>query len=109
MVANPLRPGSGARWLSEIETNGASCISLNSLASALSVAESASFLRSLGNPECEAELIKARSLESDSGSRRWPEPDPEGQVRGRPHYVSSANRPLLAMGTRPQGEYLLKQ
>ena len=29
MVANQLSPGSGARWLSEIETNGASCVSLN--------------------------------------------------------------------------------
>src|SRR5262249_3491566 len=62
MVANQLRPGSGARWLSEIETNGASCVSLNSLASALSVPESASFPRSLGNPACEAELIKAREV-----------------------------------------------
>src|SRR5262245_44819485 len=54
-----------------------SCISPNSLAPALSVPESASasFPRSLGNRACEAELIKTRSLEPDSGARRrWPEP-----------------------------------
>src|SRR6266571_6293327 len=64
----------------------ASCISPNSLAPALSVPESASasFPRSLGNPACEAELIKTRSLESDSGaSRRWPEPG--GQSCDRDH------------------------
>jgi ABC transporter substrate binding protein len=48
---------------------------------------SASFPRSLRNPACGTELIKTRSLESDSGaSRRCQNPDPEGQVRGRPHW-----------------------
>ena len=80
------------------------------LSQAGSFANENPFLRSLGNPECGAELIKARSLESDSGEQtlartRTLKAKSEVDRIG----VSSANRPLLAMGTRPQGEYLLKQ